>query len=195
MLNCKQCGCLVRESRYAKHPSTRCPRTKCKGKPKSRGAPRFAASLRQSVRDKKRCKYCGQLISITAYQQHLEQVHATQNCKCSHCGLIVQLPKYSHHISKECLGALTRNCKYCGDPVVMSAISNGTKPRDQSGLLISRGRAIDGSSHTRVLLAQVHMLSRQRVTGRQTRFTVATAVESQCQDLPLVTVVATSREV
>lgn len=103
MLNCEQCGCLLRKSKYAKPLSTKCPRTR---------------SNRESLRDKKRCKYCSQLISITAYQEHLEQVHATQNCKCNRCGLIVQLPKYNHHISKECLGVLTRNCKYCGDPVV-----------------------------------------------------------------------------
>lgn len=184
MLNCKQCGCLVRESRYAKHLSTRCPRT--------------AASLLQRVRDRKRCKYCGQLISITAYQQHLEQVHATQNCKCNHCGLIVQLPKYSHHVSKECLGALTRNCKYCGDPVVELYYERHIRwhetARSKRTTNLSGPRDRREFSHTSPVGPSTHVKP-ERVTGRQTRFTVATAVESQCQDLPLVTVVATSREV
>lgn len=45
------------------------------------------------------------------------QAHAYEKDKCNHCGKIVDIPKYASHIKQECPGVITRNCKYCSDPV------------------------------------------------------------------------------
>jgi hypothetical protein len=136
---CPYCHCQVKNKRYKSHVESRCPQKHPKrGHRVSKAAhldkhlleakvcsyckaqiytPFYEDHLR-ICKSKKKCKYCGQIVSTPMYQQHIEQSHTNQKCKCNQCGLIIQLPKYAYHIEKECRGVLTRNCEYCGDPVV-----------------------------------------------------------------------------
>jgi hypothetical protein len=137
---CPSCYCQVKESRYSAHITKRCPKRHQNPK---RHIPKDKLNLSKrpielkvclycntqinksffedhlkNCKSKKKCKYCSHVVSMPLYQHHLEESHTNQKCKCNHCGNIIELPKYACHIENECRGVLTRNCKYCDDPVV-----------------------------------------------------------------------------